>query len=119
METIALDPLSGVTPTVDSYFHVMEVCASSGNATNKKHCKAPILAQSVFEKLQANANIYPTAREYRLMIRVWCSRGHKQAAYRAMGFWMIMAREFMTGAEEMEPTLEDGKMVLEAWTRAM
>jgi len=119
METIAFDPHSGVKPTVDSYFHVMEACVASGT-TASKQCKAPTLAQSVFEKLKQNTNIYPTAREYRLMLRTWCgSSGHKEAAYKANGLWMTMQKEFRGGAEEMEPSLEDGKMVLEAWTRAI
>eukprot|EP00584_Thalassiosira_punctigera_P001020 CAMPEP_0172537518 /NCGR_PEP_ID=MMETSP1067-20121228/9100_1 /TAXON_ID=265564 ORGANISM="Thalassiosira punctigera, Strain Tpunct2005C2" /NCGR_SAMPLE_ID=MMETSP1067 /ASSEMBLY_ACC=CAM_ASM_000444 /LENGTH=792 /DNA_ID=CAMNT_0013322835 /DNA_START=71 /DNA_END=2449 /DNA_ORIENTATION=- len=122
METLAFDPKSGVTPTVDSYFHVMKACAASSvtDAPNNKRCKAPALAQSIFDKLKQNTNIRPMAREHRLMLRTWAgSVGHKEAAYRAMGFWMTMQREFGGGVEEMEPTLEDGKMVLEACTRAI
>lgn len=54
------------------------------------------------------------------MLRTWCaSSGHKNAAYKAMGMWMAMQKEFAAGVEEMEPTLEDGRLVLEAWTRAI
>ncbi|KAL9188816.1 hypothetical protein ACHAXT_007194 [Thalassiosira profunda] len=122
METLAFDPQSGVTPTVDTYFHVMEACAASdtaASATNQKS-KGPVLAQAVFDKLTDNTTIYPTAREYRLMMNAWVtSSGHRAAAYKAMGLWMAMQKSFRGGADDMEPTLEDGKMVLEAWTRSI
>ena len=113
METLSFDPHSGVSPTVDSYFHVMEACVAGATAA-----KAPIVAQSVFDKLKQNTNIHPTTREYRFLLQIWCGSGHKEAAYKAMGLWMIMQRSFREGVEEMEPTLEDNKMILEAWTRS-
>mmetsp|Transcript_31807 Transcript_31807/g.66856 ORF Transcript_31807/g.66856 Transcript_31807/m.66856 type:complete len:798 (-) Transcript_31807:884-3277(-) len=121
METLAFDPQSGVTPTVDSYFHVMEAyVASEKTILPNKQSKTPITLQSVFDKLKLNTNIRPTAREYRLLLRTWCDNsGIKQAAYNAMGLWMTMQKSFKGGVEEMEPTLEDGKMVLEAWTRSI
>ena len=122
METLAFDPYSGVTPSVDSYYHVMNAYASIGNGNaaipaNKN--RAPILAQAVFDKLKQNTNLIPTVREHRLLIRAWCNSTCKEAAYTAMGLWMNMLRSFRSGDEEMEPRLEDGKMVLEAWSRAM
>ncbi len=105
----------GVAPTVDSYFHVMEAYASSVESR-----RASIHVQSIFDKLLQNTYyVRPTVREYRLVLRTWCnSIGHKDAAYKTMGVWMRMQRLFKGGNEEMEPTLEDGKMVLEAWTRS-
>ena len=122
METLAFDPYSGVSPSVDSYYHVMEAYASLGNGaaaipTNKN--RAPILAQAVYDKLKENTNLIPTVREHRLLIRAWCKSTCKEAAYKAMGLWMNMLRLFRAGDEEMEPRLEDGKMVLEAWSRAL
>ncbi len=122
METLAFDPYSGVSPSVDSYYHVMEAYASLGNGAvaipaNKN--RAPILAQAVFDKLKENTNLIPTVREYRLLIRAWSNSTCKEAAYKTMGLWMNMLRLFRLGDEEMEPRLEDGKMVLEAWSRAM
>jgi len=118
-----LESLSAVTPTVDSYFHVMEAYAASETSTPtpNKQSRVPTLVQSVFDKLKHNSNnIKPTVREYRLMLQTWCdsSLGNKDAAYNAMGLWMSMQRSFRNGIEEMEPTLEDGKMVLDAWTRS-
>ena len=121
METLALNSQSGVTPTVDSYYHVMEAYASIGGAmsipSNKN--KAPILAQAVFDKLKQNTNLIPTMREYRLLIQAWSNSTCKEAAYKATGLYMNMLRLFRAGDEEMEPKLEDGKIVLEAWSRAM
>lgn len=127
METLAFDPHSGVTPTVDSYFHVMEAAAASDTggtilvSPSKQHSKAPLLAQSTFDKLKSNTDIYPTVREYRLLLQTWCRscETHREAAYQAMGLWMTMQTSFKDGDEEMEPTLDDGKMILEAWTKSM
>lgn len=120
METIAdivrVDGSSvKVSPTVDSYFHVMEAYASSVVSR-----RAPIHIQSIFDKLVQNAYyVHPTVREYRLLLRTWgYGTGHKDAAYKTMGVWMRMHKLFKGGNKEMEPTLEDGKLVLEAWTRS-
>ncbi len=119
MEAIAgkvqIGTFAKVTPTVNSYFYVMQAYASSVASR-----RAPIHVQSIFDKLIQNTYyVDPTVREYRLLLRTWCnSVGHKDAAYKTMGVWMRMHRLFKGGNEEMEPTLEDGKMVLEAWTRS-
>ena len=122
METLAFDPRSGVRPTVDSYFHVMEAYAKAtddNTAVPNKRSKVPVLVQMVFDKLIQNTNILPTEREYRLMMRTWCSNtGIKEAAWKGAGLLMTMQKSFKEGVEDMEPTLEDGKMVLEAWTRS-
>lgn len=122
METLSsltrLDALACVAPTVDSYFYVMEAYAAGDTATAKES-KAPLLVQSLLDKMKQNPKVNPTAREYRLLLRTWCgSFGNKDAAYKAMGIWMNMQLSFRGGNTEMEPTLEDGKMVLEAWTRS-
>ena len=117
METLALDSKSGVTPSVDSYYHVIEAYLSIGNGLMA--VQAPMLAQAVFDKLKQRSNLNPTAREHRLLIRAWSNSNCKEAAYKATGLWMQMLRLFRGGDEEMEPGLEDGKMVLEAWSRAM
>ncbi len=123
METLSsltrLDALASVAPTVDSYFYVMGAYAAGDTATASKESKAPLLVQSVFDKLKQNPKVNPTVREYRLLLRTWCgSFFNKDAAYKAMGIWMNMQLLFRGGIAEMEPTLEDGKMVLEAWTRS-
>jgi hypothetical protein len=123
METLSsltrLDALASVAPTVDSYFHVMGAYAAGDTTTGSKESKTPLLVQSVFDKLKQNPKVNPTVREYRLLLRTWCdSFGNKDAAYKAMGIWMNMQLSFRGGIAEMEPTLEDGKMVLEAWTRS-
>ncbi len=116
METLAFDSQSGVTPSVDSYYHVMEAFAASG-ASHK--LKASFLTQSVFDKLKQSTTLHPTAREYRLLMRTWCLSSSKEAAYKATGIWMAMKSSFESGVEEMEPTLEDGKMILKAWSKAV
>lgn len=115
-DTVRIDGSSvKVSPTVDSYFHVMDAYAS-GLASRR----APLHIQSIFDKLIQNSYyVRPTVREYRLMLRTWgYSVGHKDAAYKTMGVWMRMLKLFKGGDKEMEPTLEDGKLVLEAWTRS-
>lgn len=112
------ETLAAVTPTVDSYFHVMEayVASDTTNGPNKQ-TKTPILVQSVFDRLKSNLG-HPTVREYRLMMRTWATSNYSDAAYKAMGLWMTMQRSFRNEIEEMEPTLEDGKLVLDTWTKS-
>ena len=122
METLTSDPYSGVSPSLDSYYHVMDAYASLGNGVAvipANRDRAPILAQAVFDKLKQNTNLVPTIREHRLLIHSWCNSTCKEAAYKAMGLWMNMVRLLRAGDEEMEPSLEDGKIVLEAWSKAM
>lgn len=116
----SLESLSAVKPTVDSYYHVMEAYAASDTSADPgKRRNAPILVQSVFDKLKQNRNISPTVREYRFMLRTWCGNfGHNDGAYNATGLWMAMQRSFRAGVDDMEPTLVDGKIVLDAWARS-
>ena len=121
--------LISITPTVDSYYHVMRAYAASetgeinnknnnnNNNNNNKESKTPILVQSIFEKLEQSHSVHPTVREYRLLLQTWCNSSNKDAAYKAMGVWMNMQLLFRTGDEQMEPTLQDAKWVLDAWTR--
>jgi hypothetical protein len=116
--------LISITPTVDSYYHVMRAYAASetagdnNNNSNNKESKTPILVQSIFDKLEQNPNVHPTVRECRLLLQTWCNSSNKDAAYKAMGVWMNMQLLFRTGDEHMEPTLQDAKWVLDAWTRS-
>ena len=128
METLAFDPHSGVTPTVESYHRVMEACAASGSSSgtpfstasfSNKQSKAAVLTQAIFDKLKENTNVRPTAREYKLLLRTWCGSSCKDAAFKATGLWMTMQKSLRWGIEEMEPSLDDGKMVLKAWSKAM
>ncbi|KAL7522692.1 hypothetical protein ACHAWX_007371 [Stephanocyclus meneghinianus] len=116
METLALDPSSGISPTVESYHHVMAAC--SATAMPNMRSKAALLTQAIFDKLKHSNTLSPTVQEYRLMLRTWCASLCKDSAFKATGVWMSMQRAFRMGDEAMEPTLEDGKMVLEAWSRA-
>jgi hypothetical protein len=116
METLSSNN-PGVAPTLQSYSHVMEAC-SFISAINKQS-KGPILTQSIFDKLKHNPNLNPTAKEYRLLLRTWSESNCKDSAYKATGVWMAMHGAFKRGEEGMEPTLEDGKMVLESWSRAV
>jgi len=117
METLALDANSGVAPTLESYHNVMRSC--SVIAMMNKQSKSPILTQAIFEKLKNNKSLSPTAREYRLLLQTWSSSLCKDSAYKATGVWMSMQRAFRMGNQEMEPSLDDAKMVLEAHSRAM
>ncbi|KAL7532621.1 hypothetical protein ACHAWF_004189 [Thalassiosira exigua] len=120
-EKLALDPESGVAPTADTYYRAMEACASSGGglgAPDKHRSQAAALAESVFDKLRSNRGVRPTAREYRLMMRTWCECGRKEGAYHALMMWDDMQDLFRGGDESMEPSLGDGKAVLEAFTTA-
>jgi hypothetical protein len=116
METLALDPSSGIAPTVESYHHVMAAC--SATAMPNMRSKAALLTQAIFDKLKRNTILSPKVQEYRLLLRTWCASLCKDSAFKATGVWMSMQRSFRMGDEAIEPTLEDGKMVLEAWSRA-
>jgi hypothetical protein len=116
--------LTSITPTIDSYYHVMRAYAASetggdNNNNSNKESKIPILVQSIFDKLTQNPSVHPTVREYRLLLQTWCNSSNKDAAYKAMGIWMNMQQLSRTGDnKQMEPTLQDAKYVLDAWTRS-
>ena len=121
METLSSDVTTsggGVNPTIDSYYNVMK--ASSVIARMNKSSKSPMVTQGIFDKLlKRHPHLDPTVREYRLLLQTWSSSLCIDGAYRATGVWMAMQRAFRRGDLSMEPTLEDGKMVLEAWSRAV
>jgi hypothetical protein len=121
METLSLSDANSsgvVQPTLDSYYHVMKACSSIA-FMNHQSSKSPILTQAIFDKLKQNPNLTASSREYRLLLQTWSSSVCKDSAYKATGVWMSMQRAFRRGDKTMEPSLEDCKMVLEAWSRAM
>ena len=118
METIsASSSSSGVMPTLESYHNVMKAC--SVVARMNKQSKSPILTQAIFDNLRQRTDISPTVKEYRLLMQTWSDSLCKDSAFRSTGVWMDMQRAFRKGDKSMEPTLEDGKMVLKSWSRAM
>jgi len=120
METLALEFQSGVQPTLESYHNAMKSYAFlSGDG--RKSSRAAQHVQAIFDKLEQAAHVDPTPREYRLLLQTWASSSSwRDAAYEATGVWMTMIRHSRRGIDDagMEPTLEDSKMVLEAWSRA-
>ena len=124
METLAAEDLNHhdttVAPTIQSYHNAMKAC--SVIAISNKQSKSTILTQAIFDKLKQNPNLIPTSNEYRLLLQTWSRSNCKDSAYRATGVWTTMLWAFRSEIEEgiiEEPTLEDGKMVLKAWSRAV
>jgi hypothetical protein len=117
METLASDPISGVNPTINSYYNAMR--ASSVITVMNKQSKSHILTQAIFDMLRQNPGLDPSVKEYRLLLQTWSSSVSKEGAFKATGVWISMQRAFRKGDVEMEPTLEDGKMVLKAWARSL
>lgn len=70
-------------------------------------------AQSIFDELTS-----PNAETYRLMIRAWAWSGERRAAFTATGFLRKMLRLLDQGNTDMEPSLEEYRIVLKAWTSA-
>lgn len=120
METLALEFQSGVQPTLESYHNTMKSYAFSSGEGQKSN-RAAHHVQAIFDKLEQADHVEPTSREYRLLLQTWAnSSSWRYAAYEATGVWMTMIRHFRRGIDDagMEPTLEDSKTVLEAWSRA-
>lgn len=123
METLSkVAATAAVSPTLESYQNVMKACSMVlPSNMNQKQSKSPMLTQAIFDKLRQNSNISPTVEEYRLLMQTWASSssGCKDSAFRATGVWMDMQRAFRRGDKAMEPTLEDGKRVLQSWSVAV
>ncbi len=111
---------TNVRPSIGTYNRVMEIW---GMMRDKEHHFAS-MAQNIFDRLAPfNAGsteglIQPNSDTYRIMIRTWCRSTQKGAAFNATGFLMKMQSLLIDGIEEMEPSVEDYAMVLEAWTKA-
>ena len=124
METLAAEDLNHtdttVAPTIQSYHNAMKAC--SVIAISNKQSKSTILTQAIFDKLKQNPNLSPTSNEYRLLLHTWSKSNCKDSAYRATGVWTTMLWASKREGEEdiiEEPSLEDGKMVLKAWSKAV
>lgn len=70
-------------------------------------------AQSIFDEI-----LNPDAESYRLMIRAWAWSGERRGAFTATGFLRRMLRLLDQGNTEMEPSIEEYRIVLDSWTRA-
>ena len=112
---------TNVRPSIDTYNRVIEIW---GMMRDKEHHFAS-MAQTIFDRLAPFNNtgstegmVQPNSDTYRIMIRTWCQSTQKGAAFNATGFLMKMQSLLIDGIEEMEPTVEDYAMVLEAWSKA-
>ncbi|GAX10809.1 hypothetical protein FisN_1Hh350 [Fistulifera solaris] len=70
-------------------------------------------AQSIFDTMTS-----PNAESYRLMIRAWAFSGERRGAFTATGFLRRMLRLLDEGNRDMEPSIDEYRIVLDSWTRA-
>jgi hypothetical protein len=70
-------------------------------------------AQSIFDNI-----MNPNAESYCLMIRAWAWSGERRGAFTATGFLRRMLRLLDEGNRDMEPTIDEYRIVLDSWTRA-
>lgn len=70
-------------------------------------------AQSIFDEMHN-----PNAESYRLLIRAWAWSGERRGAFTATGFLRRMLRLLDQGNTEMEPSIDEYRIVLNSWTRA-
>lgn len=71
-------------------------------------------SQSIFDEMITT----PNAETYRLMIRNWAWSGERRGAFAATGFLRKMLRLLEQGNTDMEPSLEEYRIVLKSWTTA-
>lgn len=111
-------PRTIVWPSVESYNRVVEAWAFSD-----EHLRGP-MAEGVFQRLKSSCNTktVPFLRlngdSYRQIIWAWSLSRDRRAAFTATGHLMKMLRKLEKGDEDMEPRLEDYRVLLDAWTRA-
>ena len=102
-----------VRPSVESYNRVMEAWAYSHELIRGS------MAERIFQKL-SNGTVSgsrPNNESYKLIIRAWSLSGERKAAFSATGHLQQMLQRLEQGDEDMEPALEDYRVVLKAWTR--
>ena len=102
-----------VRPSVESYNRVMEAWAYSHELIRGS------MAERIFQKL-SNGTVSgsrPNNESYKLIIRAWSLSGERKGAFSATEHLQQMLRRLEQGDEDMEPALEDYRVVLKAWTR--
>lgn len=117
METLSLDPKSGVRPTVETYNRVLEAWQNS-----QEHASAR-LAEEVYQRISVgpagHLGIRPNDRTIRALLQLWAQSDLKTSAFHATGYLMRLQDLVEEGAEEMGPTIEDYEMVLKRWSQAL
>ena len=100
-----------VMPSVESYNLVIEAWAYS-----QEHLPGS-MAERVYRKL-CNSDSRPNSESHKLIIMAWALSRERRAAFTATGHLMKMIRAFDSGDEDMEPSLEDYRIVLRSWVSA-
>ncbi len=99
--------ITGQKPTTESINQVLKAWAYSG-----EHLRGT-MAEQFFAK-QKDTN----GETLRIMIRAWSWSNEKRDAFAANGYFLRMMRLLELGETEMEPTLEDYRILFQAWATA-
>ena len=99
--------LSMPKPTVEIYNLVIQAWAYSG-----EHLRGT-MAEQVFTKVED-----PNGETFQQIIRAWCWSQERRCAFTATGHFMRMMRLLELGRSDMEPSMDDYRILFEAWTRA-
>jgi hypothetical protein len=77
------------------------------------------MTEQVFQKhFQPGMKASPDGESFRSMIRAWSWSKESRGAFTATGHCMRMLRLLENGQIDMEPTLEDYRILFQAWTTA-
>ncbi len=77
------------------------------------------MTEQVFQKhFQPGMKASPDGESFRNMIRAWSWSKESRGAFTATGHYMRMLRLLENGQMDMEPTLEDYRILFQAWTSA-
>ena len=103
-----------VRPSVESYNRVMEAWTYS-----HEHLRGS-MAERIFKQLSERtaSGSRPNGESFKLIIWAWALSGERRDAFTATGHLMKMLRKLDKGDEDMEPSLEDYKVIFKAWTKA-
>jgi hypothetical protein len=101
-----------VGASLDSYNLVIEAWAHS-----HEHLRGS-MAERIFQKMLSSSDARPNGESYKFIIWAWALSRERRAAFTATGHFMRMLRLLENGDEDMEPALEDYRVILKAWTYA-
>jgi hypothetical protein len=101
-----------IPPSTEAVNQVLKAWANSGEYLRGT------MAEQVFQKHLQGTKASPDGESYRNMIRAWSWSKESRGAFTATGHYMRMLRLLENGQIEMEPTLEDYRILFQSWTSA-
>ena len=128
MERLASDETKRIQPTVETYNKVLSMWSRSQEHLLSTSAESIIrrMARNTVSPTKSNL-VHPNDETYRIMIRAWCRMVDNvassktkigNAAFNASGYLIQLQANMERGNAEFEPTLDDYKVVFEAWAKA-